>query len=307
MSDIDPQAQADIEAAIAAAGGGGGSVGSPPKPLGVPAPFTDPDTGETFEWAQNVERDWGTETRTPGGGLTYQQRRYNQVVPPRYMDGDQFDIYSMTPQRISYLQRSLVQAGLLDPQELQSYGFVGPAGDDPTFAAYEQAMMFANQAGYTTVDQALVALQSGRYGTGPGGRRTPQGGGGGGRLPAQISNADDLRRVFKATVIDTLGQGWDEDRIDSMVAAYQAIERGQVEAAEQMALRAGEASAASGQFVSSGTLEAPPSPETFAAQFARGQDPTGAQANDFLGAANQFLGLLGQWNPPAGDLPDGAS
>lgn len=284
-----------------------GGVGPAVDDQGVP--IVD-DEGREIPRPVFREEDWGYETRVPGGGLSYRDRRSGQLSPrsthfPQFRDGDQYDIYSFTPQRLSYLQRSLVAAGLLDPEDIEAYGYVGPAGTDSTFDAYERAMEFANQAGYDTVDQALISLQSGRYGTGPGGTRGQAAGSGGGRLPSQISNSDDLRRVFRAAVIDELGRGWDDGRIDAMVNTYQAMERGQVDQAEAIARAAAERSEVTGEDVSSGTIEGLPDPSTFAVNYARQQDPTGAQATDFLGAANTFFSLLGQWNPPAGDLPDG--
>lgn len=230
-------------------------------------------------------------------------------VSARYREGDQYGIYSMTPDEIAAMQRGLVRAGLLDPDDIQAFGYVGPAGTrgtgDATYWAYTSLLEFANQAGYSTASEALRALQTHGYGTGPGGTigGARSGGGGGGGLPARVSNADDLRRVFRASVIDTLGEGWTESQIDAMVQTYQAMERGQVAQAEQMALDAARQSEATGEFVSSGTLEELPDPATFAADQARQRDPAGAQARDFLGVANQFYSLLGEWNPPAGEMP----
>lgn len=270
-----------------------------PPPLlgGVPEyPLTD-ETGAqvydengrpiTIPYATPRTQDYGAETRAPGGGLQYQPRPYTELVPARFREGDQYFIYSMTPEQVAALQDRLIAAGLLPPSAVTSRGFVGPADSDPTFAAYEELLAFANQAGYASPTQALDAL-----------RKTPVQPAGRAHLPPQTSNPDDLRRVFRAAVIDTLGQGWSEDQINGMVDAYQSLE---IEHANRAA---GMQDQVALGVTPGGTLEAPPSPETFAVNQAREADPVGAQASDFLGAANLFQSLLGQWQPSGGELPN---
>src|SRR5690606_22676073 len=193
--------------------------------------------------------------------------------PPTFYDGSEVSfVFAMQTPDLVALQRQLAQAGLLDPD------LVGGPPPDETLSARRTIMTYANRRGFTSFTDALrdyLAQWSNTEASRSGGR-----GAAGGRLPAPVSNADDLRRVFKAAIIDTLGQGWDEARINALVADYQAHER-----AFNNAIAAGEA-----------PDEQVASPETFALEAARQQDPTGAAAQDFLGVGNELLDMMGRWS-----------
>lgn len=245
-----------------------------PQPIGVPFGYT-------------VER------RRPTWGVPSFARRGSDFTSTgaRYVEGAELEVYAMGDQQRAMLQQSLIRAGLLDPEDVVSFGQVGPhysGNPDPTVAAFRAVLAYANQAGYERWQDALGALATNGYGAGQNAARDAAGGAG--RLPAPVSNADDLHRVFRAAVIDTLGQGWSDAQIDGMVQQYQAAERG-FNAQAAAATEPGQVPA-----------EGLPSPETFARNAATQADPTGAQAQGFLGAANQFFSLIGQWNPPSGEL-----
>lgn len=255
--------------------GTAGPTPGTPMPTGTTGPPVEevPFIGVPPGYGQNADgtssypvnkSDYFTHVEMGGG---------QRLTEPTFEEGAEFMVFTMTPAQLAALQRQLEQAGLLEPGSY-SPGFVGPT--DPTLDAVRVIMGFANQAGFRQIDDALRAyMQSGmpavtaaqRAGEAP--------------LPAPVSNPDDLRRVFKAAVIDTLGQGWSEAQINAMVEDYQAHER------------AYNASAAAGEAIE----EQLPSAETFAMNQAKAAAPVEAQGQEFLGAANALTSMLGRWSP----------
>lgn len=200
-------------------------------------------------------------------------------VAPSFFEGDEVGfLFSLRPDAVAALQSQLTAAGLLDPEAYQP-GFVGGASNDPTVSAIQVVMSYANRAGYRTVTDALRAYTSSGFGAV--GAQGYGGGAGAKRLPAPVSNPDDLKGVFRAAVIDTLGTGWSDGQINAMVADYQAHER-----AYNSQVAAGE-SAPEVQL---------PSAETFAVTAAKAADPTGAQGQEFLEAGNALQSMLGRWS-----------
>lgn len=231
-----------------------------------------------FRATRTFQGEEGFERRGPDGRLQYQPGRPSTRsvdVKPRFVEGAELSYYSMPPDQIARIQAQLVQAGLLDPDGYQP-GFIGGATNDPTIAGLRTVMSFANRAGYSSVTAALQAYIASGYGD-----LVREQGGEQERLPAPVSNADDLRRVFKAAVIDTLGQGWSQDQIDAMVDNYQAAER------------AFNAAAAAGEAIDQQVA----TPETFAVNAAKAADPLGAQSAEFLDVGNQLMSMLGGWSP----------
>lgn len=219
--------------------------------------------------------DWGQERRRPGGGLEYSPGRQVDVtveIPPTFEEGTEYAIYRRPPEQIAALQADLVRAGLLDEESYRP-GFVGGGVDDPTLVAVRLVMSYANRAGYTRLEDAMRAYIAAGYGE-LDDRDTAA------RLPAPVSNADDLRQVFRAAVIDSLGQGWSQDQIDGLVDVYQAAER------------RFNAAVAAGEPID----EQIANPDTFARQQARAADPMGSASQDFLGVGNQLMSMLGGWS-----------
>lgn len=198
---------------------------------------------------------------------------------PTFYEGDEVAyVYGMNSRSLALFQQQLTQAGLLDPASY-SPGFVG-GGNDPTLAAVQLIMGFANRAGYRTVSDAVRAYINGGFGA-VGSQDYEAARKAASRpMPAPVSNADDLKRVFRAAVIDTLGTGWSEGDINAMVANYQAQER------------AFNSRAAAGEAID----EQLAAPETFAIQQATAKDPTSAQGQEFLAAANDLQSMLGRWS-----------
>ena len=258
-----------------------GATTNTPAPIGVPEYVLGPD-GQPIPYyaTREVTQDYGYEVRRPGTtGLTYQPQNITrtQAIPPSFFEGDDIGfLFSLRPDALAALQSQLTQAGLLDPDSYQP-GFVGGASNDPTVQAIQVVMSYGNRAGYKSVSDALSAYVASGFGAvGSKGYDASQNA----RLAAPVSNADDLRRVFRAAVIDTLGTGWSEGQIDAMISDYQAHER-----AYNQHVAAGEA-----------VDESLATPETFAVDTATTADPTSAQSQQFLEAAGNLSSMLGRWS-----------
>lgn len=191
--------------------------------------------------------------------------------PPRYFDGYEWRPASWSPNVIADLQRQMVDAGLITEDSRLQVG----VWDETSRGAFTKLLGFANASG-TTWEQALQrwSEMSAAFPQQGGPERPP--------LQVRLSNPDDLKRVFRTAVIDTLGAGWDDTKLTSLVNAYQALERHFQETEYNQA-------------ESGGTSVAPPDPTTFAMEKAVEADPVGAQASDFRDAASQFFDLVGRW------------
>lgn len=243
-----------------------------PGPIGVPETVLGPN-GEPVPFYAERKRPL-----RPSGWPTWQGSRAREPerVAPTFYEGDEVTfLFSMTPAALAQLQAQLSSAGLLDPDTYQP-GFVGGASNDPTMEAVRVVMSYGNRAGYRSFTDAMRSYVESGFGA-VGSR--DYAGAEEARLAAPVSNPDDLKRVFRAAVIDTLGAGWSERDIDAMVADYQAHERAYNERVAQ------------GEPID----EQMATPETFAEQRATAADPTGAQSQDFLEAANSLQSMLGRW------------
>ena len=234
-----------------------------PQPIGVPADYIAPSGPVTPEESIGLT--------AAGLGILI-----GAPVAPTFFEGSEYSfVYGMRPDALAALQAQLSQIGLLDPDSY-SPGFAG-GGNDPTLEAIRVVMSFANRAGYRTVTDALRAYEQGGFGAvGSQGYQ----GAASQRMAAPVSNPDDLRAVFRAAVIDTLGTGWSEAQINAMVEDYQAHER-----AYNSQVAAGETA----------PEEQLPSAETFAVNAAKAEAPVDAQGQDFLGAAGALTSMLGRW------------
>lgn len=262
-------------------GGGGGDspayVGtntSKASPIGVPFYDIDPLTGEPRKSAANPEGRWTATTSKPtgvsnsfstSGQLTHESNTYEtKQVLPRYFDGAQWIPGSFPPSLMASLQKAMRTVGLLKANE----GQLG-VWDPTSMTAFTQLLAYANSSGQDWKD-ALKSWGMARK-SDPNAGRTP--------LTTQVTSADDLRAVFRKTVINELGQGWDQSKIDRMVASYQDMERqSQTEAYNKQ--------------LTGGSVTAPPQPAAYAEAQTRAEDPTGVQAHDALGYETKFFDML---------------
>ena len=163
---------------------------------------------------------------------------------PRYFDGDEFKPSNEGFDAIIEKQRALAIAGYLDPNDPDlRWG----KWDSTTRSAYRALLEEANGSGMTA-DAMLQESAMSFANPGGGGGGGAGGGGGGGRggsweidpntgelvfveeqyvappLPLRTTSKDDLRAVFRKAVIGSLGQGWDESRINELVDSYNWME-----------------------------------------------------------------------------------
>lgn len=247
-----------------------GDIPVPPitrDPIGVPPGFTTPTT------PSDVYR------REIGGAP--------RPRAPSYYDGDELIPARWSPDRILDLQRQLVAANLISPGARLRLGVM----DETTVDGFYRLLAAANRYGtswlsvlgrFVGESQVSGAGKEGQLFTvNENGELVPSGPGNE-QLPTRTTPREDLEPVFRAAIIDTLGQGWDDARINSMVQAYQQLE----------IQRQREAFAAEG---TSRNVMGTPSPEAFALSYAREADPEQAQTESFLGGMEDFLGLVGQW------------
>lgn len=274
----------------------------PSGPIGVPYYVTDPntglpqeadpsgryvtkddngkniyaDTGEPFHgqthkvrWSAQVDTIDTLDESRSGGPFHVGQRSLpttttTQSVAPRYFSGEEWRPGSLQSDDMIALQKYMVSVGVIKPG-------VGQFGVwDKTWAdAYQKVLGFANSAG---LDVQTALTRWGDMGAAEGEQRAP--------LVKQLTNPDDLRKAFHDTIVNTLGQGWTQDRIERMVQNYQAEEA----AAQQQNYDIEP---------TGGTVTAPPSPAAFAEAQARQEDPKSAVAHTGLSYEKKFFDMLG--------------
>jgi len=257
------------------------SGGGSDNPLGIdPLPeYVPPGTeiGVPPGYSTDVDiSDYTDIFGDPWGGGGKVNRR------PIYQDGDELLPANYGPDKIADLQEALAEVGLL------------PAGssirfkvwDDTSQQAFAALLAYANQNGlhWTTALNKLRAAQDqggGAFTVDENGRIVPVGSDKE-LLPTSTTPKEELEPVFRQAVIDTLGQAWGEDQIQSMVSAYQ-----QEEIARQRQAYAAEGT--------TNNVEQMPSPEAFIQQKAYDANPGRAQAESGLKYIDEFQQLLGQW------------
>lgn len=233
-----------------------------PRPLGVPEFTRDPKTGQPIPFT--VEREATFEGRTPqeaqrargyaetfGGSLTIKQ-------PPRYWTGDEWKPASWSPNNIAELQSALVQVGLIGSDENISLGVF----DTATKNAYRKLLETANATGVTWTE----ALS--RYAEAP-----VEGEG----LQVQLTDPNDLRRVFKEAAFQVSATQFEPGQIDAMVAAYHEKEREYQEAKAR----------------GDETVFAPPDPGTFVETEAERVNPEGVLEQDVQDAEDAWMDAIG--------------
>lgn len=229
-----------------------------------------------------VERTY----RDPSSGYkeTYTVRR-----EPRYEKGEEGHPANEGFDAIVQRQQSLVMAGYLDVTDDFRWG----AWDETTRDAYRDLLEDANWAGISAQQQlhraaSAVGTQEVPEGSGPG-HWEPDPETGEMRwvedpfvpppLDLRTTHPADLRRVFRRAVIETLGEGWDEARINELVDAYNWEEiRLQVDAYTQETDRLRQEWMGEEPETEMIHEVIAPSPEAFVEEELRERDPEGVQA-----------------------------
>lgn len=266
--------------------GSGSSSGSTTrKPIGVPEDYTSPFTRGGNYSARGAEV-WA-EAGRPHGSIG--------ARPPMYWEGDEYAPGRLSPDAIADLQANLASAGLLTDRF--RYGVF----DEATRNAYAQLLGEANSAGVPFRELLAQRQQSITMGgdTGMGfdengnpimaPYQAPP-------LEIKTTNKDDLRRAFRTSIIDTIGEGWSQAQINEMVDAYNWQEiKVQKDAYDQItALERSEYEGtrdpAGGEMITEVSV---PDPNTFLEQEMIRRDPQGYQAGrvvqDFVPAFMQMM------------------
>lgn len=199
---------------------------------------------------------------TRPAGVPYAPGRTVDVAP-RYFDGDELIPAAWSSDRVASFQRALDRAGLYQKGDKYRLGVWDPNVDA---VAYGRLLQFANASG---LDEQEALSRWGEAGAIDETEvREP--------LTVRLTNPDDLREIFDTAVKTKLGRKVPDGWLDGMIAAYQAQEAN----AQQLA------------YNDAATVVDPPSPAAFAMAEAERRDPTGVDANDWLGRANEFFDLL---------------
>lgn len=237
-----------------------------PVPIGVPPGY------KSTKVLRPAPRRPGEVTGEAGG--------YVVPVRPQYFEGDELMPSQMSPDRIADLQREMVAAGMIRPGARISMG----VWDDASVDGYYRLLAYANRGGMTWMAalNKIKASGAGFFEVDEQGNLVPVGEEAADQIPTRTTPPEELRQTFRRAVIDTLGQGWSEDQINSMVSAYNSME---IE-------RQREAISAEG---TSRNVVGVPSPEAFIVEQATQTDPGRAQAEQGLDYMNQFMALVGRW------------
>lgn len=207
---------------------------------------------------------------------------------PRYEEGAEYIPANFPATQIWQLQQALAKSGLLKET------FTKQVWDNATRNAYKSLLALANAQG-TDANTALMELldsaqgeegKSGKYTVDEFGNVVPAGGTQG--PPPLVTRTTDpasLRRTFRKAVIEMLGEGWSQEEIDKMVAAYNNVEIQRQTQAYNMDVNE-----------TAGNLITIPSPEDFIASEVEKRDPIGVQTNEALDFTGEFMNLA---NSPA--------
>ena len=200
---------------------------------------------------------------------------------PTYFDGDEWIPASYSANEIFQMQEALAKVGLLRGN------WSGGYWDTPTMSAYKELLGMANASGMTDADQLLGRMLSQVNDMGGTGLFTVDENGNvvlarseNQRAPLVTRTTDPaaLKSVFRRSVIELLGEGWDENQLDQMVSAYNSLEVARQKQAYDMEL-------------TGGSVVDIPSPEAFAETQVQEKDPEGQQAYESLGFARDFMQL----------------
>jgi len=246
-----------------------------PGPIGVPSQMYDKN-GKLVPYSVRGQYNGREEL----GDIRFRRSTsYGIDIPPKYFDGDEYIPTNWPTHNIFQMQQWLAQVGLL------TGSFTKNVWDPASQKAYKELLGMANRTG-TTADQMLAELlatagdeKSLKYKVDQYGNIVVASEGGAEKPPLTIRTSDPaaLRTTFRKAVIETLGEGWSEEKINQMVAAYNKVEA-KAQTDEYNAM-----------YGAGGTVTAPPSPEDFIESQAIAQDPGAAQVQEGLGFTNQFM------------------
>src|SRR5687768_9461791 len=242
-----------------------------PGPIGVPKDYLAPTVKSRTYSYDDEDR---LNTSVPSSYLGSQA--------PTYYDGDEWIPAAYSAADIFAMQSALAKVGLLRGS------WSGGYWDTPTMNAYKELLGMANASGATDADQLLSRMvsqagdTSGLFTVDENGNvvmvrdesqtRAP--------LVTRTTDPAALKSLFRRAVIELRGEGWDDDKLNQMVSAYNSLE------VERQ-------TAAYNTEVTGGSVVDIPSPELFAESYAREQDPEGVQSQQFLDVANQFMEFAG--------------
>jgi hypothetical protein len=260
------------------------------EPSGGDNPLGIPDLEEYTPPAQNIGVPDDYTARTDiseytdifgdpwGGGGTVSRR-------PQYQEGDELLPANFGPAQIADLQRQLAEVGLLPPGASIQFR----VWDETSAAAFYKLLAYANQNGlhWTSALNKMKSESQGAFQVDEFGNIVPVDPNAQEKLPTRTTPREELIPLFRQAIIETRGEGWSEDKINSMVSAFQ-----QQEIAAQQ-----EAYAAEG---TSQNVEGMPSPEAFILSKVEGEDPDRVAAEKGLDYVNEFQQLLSQWGPGGG-------
>lgn len=246
----------------------GGGDSDKKKPIGVPDDYV-------------VEREVHYEDqRVDNYRLGHEPKSFMRDVKPLYYDGDEYVPANYPSTQIWQIQQALAKVGLLTGT------FAKNVWDPATMGAYRELLALANAQGLS-VDQALSELLATSGGK-EGGRYTVDAQGNvvlasSETVPPLTTKTSDpaaLRQVFRRATIELTGQGWSQDQINKMVAAYNNVEIERQTEAYNMQI-AGEG----------GNIVDIPSPEEFIESQVLAKDPIGVQREEALGFTKEFMEL----------------
>ncbi len=229
-------------------------------PIGVEPGYTAPYRGQRLSETDELDSAAGYDWAASGVGARY--------------DATDLDLFAgLAPESIAEIQSALMRSGLV--------GQVAKGVWDPgTAGAMQKVLAFANQRGLLWQDALDLWAEAGAA-SGLGGG----GGGGGARGPVftpQLSNPDDLRKVFKQVAFNTLGGNFlDDAAYERMVTGYQD--------AEMKAQRAQFDAAVGG----GGTTVDAPSAQTFSEDTIKAENEPLAEAHGIMQYGKVFESLLG--------------
>lgn len=244
-----------------------------PNPIGVPKGYTTPRRQHQREEMGDIRF-----RRDP--------QSYTSQIPPSYFDGDEYIPANWPADQIFQLQQALGRVGLLTGT------FTPHTWDQSTRNAYKELLALANAQGIDA-NRALGELlrtssaeKGGQYKVDEFGNIVPVGQEQG--PPPLVTRTTDpaqLRTTFRKAVIETLGEGWSQEEINKMVAAYNQVEIQRQTQAYNMDING-----------TAGNVQEIPSPEAFIEEQITKKDPVGVQTNDALDFTQDFMQIA---NSPA--------
>lgn len=245
----------DLQAATAALSQMGGGAGTLDF-LGMPSNTADPTA------VKQADKD---------AQLQWAQNR----PAAAYANGAQYlpVLQSWSPQDISTVQTRLINAGLLDSD------FRAGVWDAPSQQAFGQVLALANNMGHPWQD-ALATYESstpmqwdaktGTYIKGTAGTARTKA-----PVVTRFTSPDDLATTAQEVATNKLGRSFTPEELQKFIAAYHGTEQ------------TATAASAAGQ-----SFTAPSSPDIAADTFAKQQDPTGYNAEQFLPLVQHMNDLL---------------